>query len=236
VLARPAPGGTRDASAIDPTALSGVWALDVGKRQPRRLPTPASASGARSLRRDGTADPRGGVSPHPRPVGPRSLRRDGRPTRRAEFLHPPRTNCSHLLSRTMANGRVVVKSAPRADRAMTPERAGPERPGRRVETLAPTERLMRGRGTARVRPSVCVPPQAGSHAQAGRRAGLEAQPERPLPARGAKQKPHAVKGAKPAPSPPAKKRSRSETKETGVRGGALRGFRTRRATCCSAAG
>ncbi len=57
-----------------------------------------------------------------------------------------------------------------------PERAGPERPERRVETLAPTERLMRGRGTARVRPPLWP---ARSHAQAGRRAALDAPPERP---------------------------------------------------------
>ena len=85
-----------------------------------------------------------------------------------------------------------MKSAPRADGAITLERAGTERPDRRVETLAPTGRPMRGRGTARVRTPGCVPPQAGSHAQAGRRAALDAQPERPLEARGARKSIHAV--------------------------------------------
>ena len=80
-----------------------------------------------------------------------------------------------------------MRSASRAIGAMAPERAGTERPDRRVETLAPTERLVRGRGTARVRTPGCVPPQAGSHAQAGRRAALDAQPERPLIARGARE-------------------------------------------------
>ena len=84
---------------------------------------------------------------------------------------------------------VGVQSAPRATGAIAPKRAATERPDRRVETLAPTERLMRGRGTARVRTPVCVPPHAGSHAQAGRRAALDAQPERPLKARGAKDTP-----------------------------------------------
>ena len=78
----------------------------------------------------------------------------------------------------MANGRVVVKSAPRATGAIAPKRAGPERPDRRVETLAPTERLMRRRGTARVRAPGCVPPQAGSHVTVSRRAAPDAQPER----------------------------------------------------------
>jgi hypothetical protein len=89
VLARPAPGGTRDASASDPTALPGVWALGVGKAQPRRLPAPASASGARSLRRDGTADPRGGVLPHRRPAGTRTLRRNGSVRPRGGVHHHP---------------------------------------------------------------------------------------------------------------------------------------------------
>ncbi len=56
----------------------------------------------------------------------------------------------------MANGRVAVNTAPRADGGMTAERAGTERPDRWVETLAPTERLMRGRGTARVRTPGCA--------------------------------------------------------------------------------
>jgi len=83
-----------------------------------------------------------------------------------------------------------VNSAPRAKRAMAPERAGTERPDRRVETLAPTGRLVRGRGTARVRTPVC----ACSVACAGR---SELRPRRPQQAtahspRG-KKKPHAVK-------------------------------------------
>jgi hypothetical protein len=68
----------------------------------------------------------------------------------------------------MANGRVVVNSAPRADGAIAPERAGPERADRCVETWAAEGRTTRVRaasGTAR------------SHAKAGRRAALDAQPE-----------------------------------------------------------
>ena len=79
---------------------------------------------------------------------------------------------------------LVVKIALRARGAMAPERAGPERADRCVETWAAggrTTRVRAASGTAR------------SHAQAGRRAGLDAQPERPLRARGARKKPHAVK-------------------------------------------
>ena len=85
----------------------------------------------------------------------------------------------------MANGRVVVKSAPRADGAIAPERAGPERADRCVETWAAggrTTRVRAASGTAR------------SHAQAGRSCGLDGRSERLLTARGARKgKPHAVK-------------------------------------------
>ena len=131
-------------------------------RLPR--PRPSSASQARAPR-----CPQEAASPTPRP-GPRAgsprsretwpLAPAGRfdtPTRRLETLKPgPSCSVAGPVERFNRERGVVVKSAPRADRAMTPERAGSERPGRRVETLAPTERLMRGRGTARVRPSVCA--------------------------------------------------------------------------------
>jgi hypothetical protein len=55
-----------------------------------------------------------------------------------------------------ADARVVMKSGGRAVGAISPKRAGPERSDRRVETLAPTELLMRGRGTARLRTPVCA--------------------------------------------------------------------------------
>ena len=88
-------------------------------------------------------------------------------TRRAESKPPSRGAagwpcvCSWLARRTWsctrtANGRVVVTTVPRARGAMAPERAGPERPDRRVETLDPTESLSRVRGTARVRTPVCA--------------------------------------------------------------------------------
>ena len=62
----------RPACASDPTALPAVWPLGVGERQPRRLPTPASASGARTRRRDGSCGPRGDVNHPPFDLRPRS--------------------------------------------------------------------------------------------------------------------------------------------------------------------
>jgi hypothetical protein len=164
-----------------------------------------------------------------RPLGTRSLRRNGRVTRGAEgrphlphplnsvlwINFPVRRGC---LCKALANGG-GGPSAPRATGAIAPERAGPERPDRRVETLAPTKGLLRGRGIARIRTPGC----AGSVARAGGQAradslrpsaggsggqerpggweertrdppriwpaGLDAQPERPLQARGARRNP-----------------------------------------------
>jgi hypothetical protein len=73
---------------------------------------------------------------------------------------------------------------------MAPERAGTERPDRRVETLDPTERLMRGRGTARVRMPVCA-------CSVAREGGSEGWARRPARATArspwGKEQPHAVK-------------------------------------------
>ena len=82
------------------------------------------------------------------------------------------------MSVSIDNGGMVVKSAPRAIRAMAPKRVGTECADRCVETWAAEGRTTRVRaasGTAR------------SHAKAGRRAALEAQPERLLKARGARK-------------------------------------------------
>ena len=160
-------------------------------RLPR--PRPSSASQARAPR-----CPHETASPKPRP-GPRAGSPRSRetwplaPAWRNEFPLPQigelilgagvparrDGSCSYV-----ANGGVVVKSAPRATGAMAPERAGPERADRCVETWAAEGRTTRVRaasGTTR------------SHAKAGRRAALEAQPERPLKARGAKETPRSGK-------------------------------------------
>ena len=63
----------------------------------------------------------------------------------------------------------MVKTAPRATGAIAPKRAGTERADRRVETWAAEGR------TTRVRAASST---ARSHATAGRRAALDAQPER----------------------------------------------------------
>jgi hypothetical protein len=120
-----------------------------------------------------------------RPPGTRSLRRDGRVNQGVEGRPRSRnaTGClaatgvqatRRNLSRPLANGRVAVTSVPRATAAIAPERAGPERPDRRVETLAPTEGLVRGRGAARVRTLVC----ASSVARAGGSEGWARRPAR----------------------------------------------------------
>jgi hypothetical protein len=73
---------------------------------------------------------------------------------------------------------------------MAPKREGTERPDRQVETLAPTERLVRGRGAARVRMPVCacsVAREGGSEGCARCAARATARSPR------GKKKPHAVK-------------------------------------------
>jgi hypothetical protein len=55
----------RPACACDPSAPPAVWTLGVGVRQPRRIPTTASASGTRTLQRDGSCRLRGRL--HRRP-------------------------------------------------------------------------------------------------------------------------------------------------------------------------
>jgi hypothetical protein len=54
--------GTRNASASDP-AYGGTCGPSALAKGSRAVSPPASASGARSLRRDGTTDPRGGIPP-----------------------------------------------------------------------------------------------------------------------------------------------------------------------------
>jgi hypothetical protein len=57
---------TRDACASDPTAQPGMGPLGIGMRRPRRLPTPASASGAPLAPAGWLRHPPGGVTPaHP---------------------------------------------------------------------------------------------------------------------------------------------------------------------------
>ena len=161
-------------SARDRRARSASGPRGVRVKPRRRLPTAARASGTRGLRRDLPPTAPAFEAPHPSArdteAGPRS----------------PRVRTFRAFR---SRAGVGVKSAPRARRAMAPERAGPERPDRRVETLAPTERLMRGRGTARVRTPGCA-------CSVARKGGSELRPRRPQRAtahspRGNK-KPHAV--------------------------------------------
>ena len=103
--------------------------------------------------------------PDPRARSPRSREawplapawRFETPTLRLKTLKPgPSCSVAGPLERFNRERRVVVKSAPRAEGAISPKRAGTERPDQRVETLDPTERLFRGTGTARVRAGLCL--------------------------------------------------------------------------------
>ena len=124
------------------------------------------------LARPGPA--RAGANGHPR-----HRRINDTPAHTSEvLLRPKGLTTPTVTGRTSAWRAGGSPNPPSGRRPMAPERAGPERPERRVETLAPTERLLRGRGTARVRPPIWP---ARSHAQAGRRAALDAPPERPRP-------------------------------------------------------
>jgi hypothetical protein len=129
------------------------------------------------------------------PSGARGRRSQWPPAAPADQRHPPptsRKSCSRTkgLARPRADGRIAAwrggwwPRPPSGRRPMVPERAGPERPERRVETPAPTERFVRGRGTARLRPLIWP---TRSHALAGRRAARWRRPSDTAAACGAKQ-------------------------------------------------
>jgi hypothetical protein len=148
--------------------------LPLGFRDLQRLLAPARCA-LKLLGRDRAGTPRGGAprcSPPSqtalgrgqrdptagRPLGARGLRSECRSTRGAGVEDPPPATWKGLAaeSRTRAGkedlqdlrivgGVGANRPVGRGD--MAPDRAGTERPERRVETLAPTERSMRGRGT-----------------------------------------------------------------------------------------
>ena len=153
-------------------------------------------------------DPRAGY-PQPPEVWP--LAPAGRfepPTLRLETLDPgPSCSVAGPLERFNRERGVVVNSAPRATGAIAPKRAGTARPDRRVETLSPTERLMRGRGTARVRTPGCacsVAREGGSEGCARCAARATARGPR------GKEQPHAVKRESLAAHPPGNKEAVTE--------------------------
>ena len=180
---RTAPAGS---SARDRTARSSSGPLGVRIKLRRRLPTAARASGARGLRRDLPPAAPASLTPHPKPP-----------------LAP--------LTEDHGKREGRVRSALRAEGAMAPKRAGTERPDRRVETLAPTACLCRGRGTARVRTPVC----ACSAARAGGSEGCARCAARAtwLRTRRAKQKLHAVKDKKPGRAPAWQKKTSTRWNE-----------------------
>ena len=107
-------------------------------------------------------------------ASPEGRMEDPPPTSRRSCCRP------RVLAKPTVTSSISVRRGggwprpPSGRRPMAPERAGPERPERRVETSA----LSEAKGTARLRPPIWP---ARSHAQAGRRAALDAPPERPRP-------------------------------------------------------
>jgi hypothetical protein len=148
-------------------------------RSPRQRP--GSLIRPRSRRRRDSAA-RGGAPQRPHtpasPWPPETMATP--PARRIEYP-PTKKHRSDLSSSTLLSGRVGGENRPAGHRSHLAcgcgDRAGASRWG--VAGAVSCEQ----RGT----PPRGVP--ARSHAQAGRRAGLDAQPERPLMARGAKEKP-----------------------------------------------
>jgi hypothetical protein len=162
----------RPACASDPTAQPIVGPLGVGERQPRRLPSPVSASGPRTRRRDGSCSPRGGFHPHP------------------PFTTALLERCEHVF------GWVEKMRRCRAW-PISPEPAGTPRAHRRRETLNPTESLSRGRGTAR---DPTARRTLGSRAEEPAGAGRGgAQAFRWTPWHRQEKQPHAVKNGATGP-------------------------------------
>jgi len=169
-----------------------VWGLSALAR-PRslRAKTPRATTqqcvpGRAPRRPHETASP----TPHPGSArwGPRGLRRDGR-------LHPP------------SGPSPPPKDASRTSQA-GPWRAGGWRADPPHGRKEPSRRSVRApdalagvgirRGCLTPTPrGHTVGSALGSHAKASRRAGLDAQPERRLRARGARKEPHAMKEERP---------------------------------------
>jgi hypothetical protein len=143
VACSPPLAALRDSLNRDPAARPVPGPLGVRMRRRHRHPVAVRALGPRGLGRHGRSHPPGGLNTTTRKTR-------GIPSSGSD------PDSSATSCRSFANGRVVVKSAPRATRAIVPKRAGTEPPDRRAETLTPTERFMRGRGTARVRTSGCA--------------------------------------------------------------------------------
>jgi hypothetical protein len=155
VACSPPLAARRDSLDRDPAARSVPGPLGVSRFAGSPTPRPGPRAG----------------SPRPRETWPLAPAwRFETPTLRLETLKPGRTvRCQDLPSAPFER-EVGVKSAPRATGAIAPERAGPERADRCVETWAAEGR------TTRVRAAIGT---TRSHAMVGRRAALDAQPERP---------------------------------------------------------
>ena len=155
----------RSSSGRDPAARLAAGSLAVLLPRMRRS-VGASVSRRRCARWGPAASGAIAASPEGRMEGPP-------PTSRKPCCRPRVVTggfCARAGAPALSSGGAGAKS-PSGRSPMAPERAGPERPEQRVETPA----LSEAKGTARLRPPLWP---ARSHAQAGRRAALDAPPER----------------------------------------------------------
>jgi hypothetical protein len=128
---------------LDPAVRPGQGPLGVRKKPRPRHPSPNPHAGSPGPPEGSPLHPRGArKTPHPERPGTYGTSRDAGKAKEPQ----------QRLGERGCGG----KPAPRATGAIAPECAGPKRPDRRVETLAPTQGLLRGRGTARVRTLVCA--------------------------------------------------------------------------------
>jgi len=112
VLARPRSRRAETPPAATRQHVRGRGPLGVRMRPRHRHPSPEPYAGPPQPPERWPSHPPGGISP------------------------PTQRHGSHVSSRTMANGKVVVRSAPRATRAISPEHAGTERASRGGVSLA----------------------------------------------------------------------------------------------------
>ena len=144
-----------------------------------------------------------------RPLGTRTLRRDGSRGPRGDLtLTPPLARVLHIRCEQCLGAGDQIRRC--RGWPISPERAGTPRAHRRRETLAPTESLSRGRGTARV---TAARRAAGSRALERAAAAVgETQGRTTATAALAKQTPHAVKQREAGPRGETKASTQWKTK------------------------
>jgi len=153
VACSPPLAALRDSLNRDPAARPVPGPLGVRMRRRHRHPVAVRALGPRGLGRHGRSHPPGGLNTTTRKTR-------GIPSSGSD------PDSSATSCRSFANGRVVVKSAPRVGGAITPERAGPRRACWRGETarlsLTDAEGPHAGKRCRVARGGVASPAQSGT--------------------------------------------------------------------------